>query len=93
MLEEKSQKHLPLLITRRMDGWFTVDARSSKMTLQPKRVRDSHTVISRWMQWTDANPVGNVQVSVSRVICRSQTREGAGEWLDFANWLSLTLSR
>jgi acyl-CoA hydrolase len=31
------------------------------MTLQPKRVRDSQAVITRWMQWTDGNPVGNVQ--------------------------------
>jgi acyl-CoA hydrolase len=30
------------------------------MTLQPKRIRDSQTVISQLMQLTDANPVGNV---------------------------------
>ena len=30
------------------------------MALQPKRIRDSQTVISQLMQLTDANPVGNV---------------------------------
>ena len=31
------------------------------MASQPKRIRDSQTVISQLMQLTDANPVGNVQ--------------------------------
>jgi acyl-CoA hydrolase len=34
------------------------------MSLQPKRIRDSQTVISRQMQLTDANPVGHVHGGV-----------------------------
>jgi len=34
------------------------------MTLQPKKVRDSQTVISQLMQLTDANPIGNVHGGV-----------------------------
>jgi acyl-CoA hydrolase len=34
------------------------------MTLHPKRISDSQTVLSQVMQLTDANPVGNIQGGV-----------------------------